>query len=42
MHTLTLSKDQWKRFSAGLTSKHRIYSFSYSMGYYTCRLKFVG
>lgn len=42
MHNLILSKDQWKRFSVGLTSKHRIYALSYSMGFYTCRVKFVG
>ena len=42
MRNLTLSRDQWKRFYAGLTLKHRIYSLSYSMGYYTCRVKYIG
>ena len=42
MRNLTLTKDQWRRFSANLTNKHRIYSLIYSMGYYTCRVMFVG
>lgn len=42
MHTLTLNKEQWKRFSAGLTKHHRIYSLMYSMGYYTCKVLYIG
>lgn len=42
MHNLTLNKEQWRRFSAVLTKEHRIYSLKYSMGYYTCRVMFIG
>jgi len=42
MRNITLNKEQWKKFSAGLTTKHRIYSLSYSNGFFECRFKFVG
>jgi hypothetical protein len=43
MRNLILSKEQWFKFSRTIdTNKHQIYGLVYSMGYYYCRVMFVG